>query len=338
MQPKISVIVPVFNAEKYLKRCIDSVLAQSVSDFELILVDDGSKDNSGKICDDYVKQDSRVIVYHKPNGGVSSARNFGLDKAKGDWIVFVDSDDWVGADYCANMLAFATSPLSFVMTRHDFVGKQVNSIVECHNLVGKQRIDYIILNKLLDFSGPYCKLFNRGVIEENKIRFPENIHMGEDGIFMVKYLNVTEALTVLNINDYHYQDIEQSLSHRFYDFQSEYECYRLWKREIEILFSARYWEQEEDKNNYIWANRIGDTFMRCILCLSRQTKILTTRQIYNHLKSIHSNDWEEFERFYRPTTTQRRIIKIIFKLHSLALDTKVIQVDRMINKSGKKTI
>lgn len=93
--PKISVIVPVYNAEKYLHRCIDSILNQTFPDFELLLIDDGSKDQSGEICDEYAKKDSRVKVFHKENGGVSSARNVGIDNAVGEYICFCDSDDWV---------------------------------------------------------------------------------------------------------------------------------------------------------------------------------------------------------------------------------------------------
>ena len=91
----ISVIVPIYNAEKHLQSCIDSILAQTFTDFELLLINDGSKDNSGSICDEYVIKDNRVRVFHKENGGVSSARNLGLDNAIGEWVTFVDSDDWI---------------------------------------------------------------------------------------------------------------------------------------------------------------------------------------------------------------------------------------------------
>ena len=91
----ISIIIPVYNAEKYLRRCIESVLSQSFTDFELILVDDGSRDFSPHICDDYAQKDSRVKVIHKANGGVIAARNDGLDIAKGEYVTFIDSDDWV---------------------------------------------------------------------------------------------------------------------------------------------------------------------------------------------------------------------------------------------------
>lgn len=103
MSVKISIIVPVYNAEKTLHKCVDSIINQSYKDWELLLVDDGSIDRSALICDDYVKQDKRIKVFHKQNGGVSSARNVGLDNVKGEWVSFIDSDDWVEIDYLENL-------------------------------------------------------------------------------------------------------------------------------------------------------------------------------------------------------------------------------------------
>ena len=93
--PKISIIVPVYNVEKYIRRCLDSIAAQTFTDWECICVDDGTPDASGKICDEYAQKDGRFVVIHKENGGVSSARNVGLDVAKGEYVTFCDSDDWV---------------------------------------------------------------------------------------------------------------------------------------------------------------------------------------------------------------------------------------------------
>ena len=108
----ISIIVPVYKVEKYLKRCIDSILSQTYTDFELILVDDGSPDNCGAICDEYAQKDGRIIVIHKENGGLSSARNAGLDVAIGDYIGFVDSDDMIGSHYYEALLYFMNKKLS----------------------------------------------------------------------------------------------------------------------------------------------------------------------------------------------------------------------------------
>lgn len=95
----ISVIVPIYKVEKYLRRCVDSILNQSYTDFELLLIDDGSPDSCPQICDEYARRDDRVRVFHKPNGGLSDARNYGIDRMKGDYVSFIDSDDYVGPDY-----------------------------------------------------------------------------------------------------------------------------------------------------------------------------------------------------------------------------------------------
>ena len=115
--PAISIIIPVYNAENYLRRCIDSVLSQSFTDFELILVDDGSKDKSPQICDEYASQDTRVRVIHKANGGVSAARNDGLDIAKGEYITFIDSDDWVERDYLSTLSNYRDYDIVFFSHR-----------------------------------------------------------------------------------------------------------------------------------------------------------------------------------------------------------------------------
>lgn len=104
---KVSIIVPVYKVEQYLERCIDSLLGQSHKNVEVILVEDGSPDNSGVICDDYAKKDNRVVVIHQPNQGVSAARNHGLDIMTGDWVCFCDGDDWYAEDYVAQMLSCA---------------------------------------------------------------------------------------------------------------------------------------------------------------------------------------------------------------------------------------
>ena len=102
--PEISVIVPVYKVEEYLPQCIDSILAQTFTNFELLLVDDGSPDRCGEICEEYAGKDTRIRVFHQQNSGVSAARNIGLQHAKGTYIVFVDSDDWVSTDYLLHFL------------------------------------------------------------------------------------------------------------------------------------------------------------------------------------------------------------------------------------------
>ena len=170
--PKISVIVPVYNVEKYLHRCINSILAQTFTDFELLLIDDGSKDNSGAICDEYATRDSRVRVFHKENGGASSARNQGLDNASGEWIAFVDSDDYVLHDFME----------TYMMMCKDYTDLCICGITPDYSIsadykIEKASIDYegnikdaLLLLLNCQMIGSLCnKLFKRTIIESNSL-------------------------------------------------------------------------------------------------------------------------------------------------------------------------
>lgn len=134
--PEISIIVPVYKVEEYLPRCIDSILAQTFTDFELILVDDGSPDNCGKICDEYAQKDDRIVVIHKNNGGLSDARNAGIDVATGEYIGFIDSDDWIDPNmyYVLHNNAIKNmadiSECLFMQCSDNIVVKQPNKIIE----------------------------------------------------------------------------------------------------------------------------------------------------------------------------------------------------------------
>lgn len=193
--PKISVIVPVYNVEQYLRRCIDSILAQTFTDFEVLLIDDGSKDKSGEICDEYAKKDIRVKVFHKENGGVSSARNVGLDNARGEWVTFVDSDDWVEKDYLEHFsMNFDLCVQSY------FYG---NELIEFSNkeIISNPGEDYL-LNEYV--YGPYCKLYKRQIISVNHILFDINLAYGEDVLFWLEYLCYCKSMKVQKYAGYHY--------------------------------------------------------------------------------------------------------------------------------------
>ena len=204
MTPKISVIVPVYNVEKYLPRCIDSILSQSFTDFELLLIDDGSPDNCGKICDEYAKRDSRVKVFHKPNGGVSAARNLGIKNAMGEWITFIDADDYIEDDFLSlpnevpedlliqNYKVLLDS--KFVV--HDFEHRLIN-FSEIHNFLNNN------IGKEI-FSSPWAKFYRRELIKDGNISFPEEIKVGEDALFVLDYLCYTKSILFLSKANYIY--------------------------------------------------------------------------------------------------------------------------------------
>lgn len=132
--PYISVIVPVYNVKSLLPRCIDSLLNQQFTDYELLLIDDGSTDGSGDICDKYGKKDSRIKVIHKSNEGVSRTRNRGIDEAKGEWLTFVDSDDYVTPDYLSSLYACIGSGIDLVVQYSKHIRENGEPLYDEYNL------------------------------------------------------------------------------------------------------------------------------------------------------------------------------------------------------------
>ena len=194
--PQLSIIVPVYNVEKYLARCIDSILNQSFTDFELLLIDDGSKDSSGSICDAYAEKDSRIRVFHKENGGVSSARNVGLDNANGEWIYFVDSDDELKDSGIKTMIGCISDEVDMVLAGIEEYfedGSLIYSVsVKINELMSPSesvQICYEKYSRYYRYLGYMCiRLFRKKIIEDHRIRFDESISVKEDTLFIIQYL------------------------------------------------------------------------------------------------------------------------------------------------------
>ena len=188
--PQISVIVPVYNSEKTLRRCVGSLLDQSYADFEIILVDDGSTDSSKEICDVFSAKDSRVKVLHKPNGGVSSARNAGLDFSSGTYVAFCDSDDCVEKDWLSSMAEYAGNRGLVVCGYRTDGSRQETRALET-GTVRTFEDPAEILGKLLNSSllnFIWNKLFVRAEIESMGLRFDETFKVFEDEYFVLGYL------------------------------------------------------------------------------------------------------------------------------------------------------
>lgn len=202
--PLLSIIVPVYNVEQYLPRCIDSILSQTFTDFELILVDDGSTDNSGKFCDEYSLKDNRVIVLHKENGGVSTARNYGLDIAKGDYIAFADSDDYVDSKWLENFISVLKDEDIIVQ---GFIGVSDNKEVRSYIPENNCDTNTKLIEKLIDnsvYGYLFAKLFNRSIIEDNHIRFDCKSTFREDEQFISRYMEFTQKISISEKWGYYY--------------------------------------------------------------------------------------------------------------------------------------
>lgn len=211
--PFFSIILPVYNAAEYLNRCIDSILIQKKDNFELILINDGSSDISGEICDAYANQDNRIKVIHKKNEGVSVARNTGLENAQGKWILFVDADDWVEP----NWLDVLNSRIEiFDLDLYVFGSHRTNGIETEYTHLPTYTVE-----KTQDFvktwyykHAVWAYLFKYSIIKKYNIRFPENQPYSEDQAFLLKYMSVCDKIVLLNKALYNYYNNPSSVANK----------------------------------------------------------------------------------------------------------------------------
>lgn len=222
--PVISIIIPVYNVEAYLHECLHSILQQTFTDWECILVDDGSPDSSGQICDEYVSNDTRFIVVHKSNGGVSSARNVGIERSRGQWICFVDSDDRLTPDALSYMLQCVENKdadvcLCPIVTERIKSDESIHilSSDEHHELIWAclaYRTDkYFAQGYMID--APHAKLFRNSIIKQNNIRFIDGLSKSEDAIFDAYFYHFADSIIMSAHQTYYYTINPSSICHTF---------------------------------------------------------------------------------------------------------------------------
>ena len=218
MNPTVSIIVPVYNAQRTLRRCIDSVLNQTFSDFELLLVDDGSKDESGEICDSYALRDERVKVFHIENSGVSAARNVALDRARGEYLQFLDSDDWITAD-ATQQFVRAARKYDCDMVISDFYRVvndrlSVKGDIEEAAVMSREEFAAHMMENPADFyyGVLWNKLFRRSIVEEHALRMNPEISWCEDFLFNMEYIRYADRFYALNVPLYYYVKAKGSLA------------------------------------------------------------------------------------------------------------------------------
>lgn len=304
----ISIIVPVYNAGQYLEQCVSSLRKQIYRNIEIILVDDGSLDGSGELCEAFSREDSRVRVFHQSNQGVSAARNLGLENACGNWILFVDADDWLNADACGRALlkieetgadicgfnlfkeiAGKKAEIQRVFSQSILLeNEKLRALVESllHKNIDAAPADlktmsgYSFLQALL---GPYCKLFRRECI--GTIRFPKGIQYAEDTFFVLQVIAQAEKIFWLDTPFYHYRWVSSSLINVF-DRKRIENCVSLDTMTLDFIQSR--WG---DDRSLIASFHYG-CFQRIIKVFHfyvRKTKIADVRQVCRNLKEFIAN-------------------------------------------------
>ena len=215
--PMVSIIVPVYNASKTLRRCVDSVLKQEYTDFELLLVDDGSRDDSGTICDEYAGKDPRVRVIHKANAGVSAARNDALDQARGEYLQFLDSDDWLSPD-ATRLLVRTAQETQCDLVIADFYrvsGERVShkGEIDEEGVMSRETFAAYMMENPADYyyGVLWNKLFRRKIVEEYRLRMNEDLRWCEDFLFNLEYILHAETFAALRAPIYYYVKTKGSL-------------------------------------------------------------------------------------------------------------------------------
>lgn len=258
MNPLISVVVPVYKTEKYLSKCIESVLAQSYNNFELILVDDGSPDNSGKICDEYASNYSRIKVVHKENGGVSKARNTGLDIAQGEFITFLDSDDYLDCnalDVLYNTLIKENADL--VCASHMTIRKMSRSSVSglSYMTFSDDEVAANLFRIYISTPISCAKLYKVSVIKENNIRFVSGVPYAEDTYFLFCYIEHIKKVVFIPDVIYYYCRNNSTATKVFYLDIDKYNLYNFLKAK-EIIDGSDLTDFEKQKILSDFANKI----------------------------------------------------------------------------------
>lgn len=234
VESKISVIIPVYNVEPYLRQCLDSVVNQTYRNLEIIIVDDGSPDNCGRICDEYAAKDDRIRIIHKKNAGVSAARNDGMKIASGEWTTFVDADDWLDLDYFDRMVSSMPEEKPDIFSSGGYIavyperqvlrylfetpfferGKAIQTVCVAKTLTKRYGTDG--KSDLAAFATCWNRLYRTGFLQENDFRFDVGVHPMEDVLFHLNVFSKAQAIGGCTYIGYHYrQDVASSALRRF---------------------------------------------------------------------------------------------------------------------------
>lgn len=320
-----SIIIPVYNVEKYLERCINSIINQTEKNIEIILVDDGSLDKSGDICDSFAKNDSRIVVIHKKNGGLSDARNKGLEISNGKYILFVDSDDWCEENFVEEVCNIAElNSLDLVVCGYKINYSNNNYIINKNfnferKFCGKKEISEAITN--LDTKGMFNvvwnKLYNREIIENYKIKFDINGVPGEDLLFNCKYFKYINNIYLLNKSYYNYmrQD-EETLVCKYRE--DLYDKIKIFNKEKKFLYNFYNMVSNSEKN--ILLELYIEYIFSCIPNLYRKDCYLTRNEKKQYINVIFNDlNIKNNINLYKPKSLNLKIFKFLYIINSTSL-------------------
>jgi glycosyltransferase involved in cell wall biosynthesis len=305
----ISIIVPAYNVDKYIENCILSIVSQTYTNFELIVVDDGSTDRTKEIIDTYAEKDERIFVLHKKNEGVSSARNDGLDISRGDYVVFIDGDDYISKDFLSYLLNIAMQTgADFCLSKNCYIktrDKQVR--VDNISILNPEEGTALLLSPLVTV-GCWNKIFRRNFLIDKNIRFSPALFYGEGLYFITTAAQVANYVAVGNRRVYYYRrSNEESATTKF---------------NIEKLLNGEKALCQIKKDRIIKSHRIDNMFLlhMCTYCLGAIVRIKK-----NHLENVYRNDYKRWKVFLRHNLT------LILFIHEVSLYRKFMLLGGVIS-------
>lgn len=290
---KISIIIPVYNAERYIEKCLKSIINQTLTEIEVIIINDGSHDKSLEICENYANQDPRIRIIDKENQGVSIARNKGIEEAKGKYIMFIDADDWIENNACEILYSEIkqnSADLCFcnhIIEYNDRV-KKVKFYDE-NSMILKDDIRRKIILPLIEenqnkihekasFRSPWGKLFKKSIIIDNNIRFNKELSIGEDFIFNLEYLSKSEKVVMSDNYLYHYLINDTSTLKRY-----KSNCWDLYRK---LMVNLEYFlKNTMNEENYL--NRLNRLKIKYLLiCVRNELSPLNKKKNSEKIKYI----------------------------------------------------
>ena len=291
----ISIIIPIYNMEQFLERCLDSVVNQTYTSLEIILINDGSTDSSGDICDTYAKEDNRIKVIHQVNAGVSSARNAGLDITTGDYISFVDPDDYIELNTYETLIAYLDDDIDILRFNANRKGEVLNwlpfkgeySAIRFEqevllSMIGSEKFGGMFILGVL-----WIHLFKRDLIEKNQIRFNKDLRRCEDRLFTITAMLHADKMFFIDDVLYHYQVNDESLSNRYDPIR--------WQQELIFLNDLKKAYTETRSHSFITEadKRIkNDYILRAVTSINNEYFTNNNNsfwQRYKNIKAIVNN-------------------------------------------------
>jgi len=318
MRPFLSIIVPIYKTEQYLSQCIDSILNQTFKDFELILVDDGSPDKCPVICDNYAKKDKRIKVIHKQNGGLVSARKAGLAQATGQYIGFVDSDDWIKLDMYEKMCRVAkTSNADIAICRiilvYDDYNVNYNEYIKSgyynkQQLIEKVYPKMICTDKFYNFGlspAVWCKIFKKDILDKNLPHVHNDITVGEDTVCSYPCLLDAESVVIIDDYLYYYRQVVTSMT-KSYDAKFFYRIMLVYNTLLEINNKKNVYDILPQLDYYMVYlfqravfNEVSDTNNISLKAKANHIReMLQTEKLFNCLQRVDMNNFRRKDKLF----------------------------------------